>query len=124
MRVPISFALTYPDRAATPVEPLDFAEGLSLEFEAPDLELFACLPLAREAGVAGGLAPCALNAADEVAVQAFLDRRLPFTRIPEVIAEVLERTDAAPVTHFEQLFECDVRSRELAAALVAEGVTA
>ena len=73
MRVPISFALTYPERAATPVPPLDLA-GLTLEFEAPDLETFPLLALAREAGERGGTLPCAFNAANEVAVAAFLER--------------------------------------------------
>src|SRR5947208_2181849 len=70
MRVPISYALTYPERAATPVEPLDLSEGLSLEFEPPDLETFPLLALARRAGEAAGTYPCAYNAANEVAVQA------------------------------------------------------
>ena len=73
MRVPISYALTYPDRAATPVPPLDLASGLTLEFHAPDLETFPMLALAREAGERGGTYPCAYNAANEVAVAAFLD---------------------------------------------------
>ena len=72
MRVPISYALHFPERADVTVPRLDLAEAGRLEFERPDLELFACLRLAREAGVAGGTAPCALNAADEVAVAAFL----------------------------------------------------
>src|SRR6059058_3513047 len=82
MRVPISFALTYPERAATPVPSLDFASGLTLEFEAPDVETFPLLRLAREAGTRGGTYPCAFNAANEVAVAAFLDGRLPFLAIP------------------------------------------
>ena len=77
MRVPISYALTYPERAATPVAPLDLASGLTLEFHAPDLETFPLLALAREAGERGGTYPCAFNAANEVAVAAFLEGRLP-----------------------------------------------
>jgi len=72
MRVPIAFALTYPERTATPVEPLDFTQGLVLEFEPPDLETFPLLALARSAGERGGTYPCAFNAANEVAVAAFL----------------------------------------------------
>src|SRR4051812_31021756 len=72
MRVPISFALTYPERAATPIPQLDLAGGLTLEFGAPDLETFPLLRLAREAGERGGTYPCAFNAANEVAVAAFL----------------------------------------------------
>jgi 1-deoxy-D-xylulose-5-phosphate reductoisomerase len=124
MRVPISFALHFPERADVTVPRLDLAQAGTLEFESPDLETFACLRLAREAGEAGGTAPCALNAADEVAVAAFLDGRIPFTAIPEVVAGVLDRTDVAPIAHFEQLFECDAAARGLAEQLVAQGAVA
>ena len=83
MRVPISYALHYPDRADVPVETLDLAAVGSLTFEPPDLETFACLRLAREAALAGGTAPCTLNAANEVAVHAFLRGEIPFTGIAE-----------------------------------------
>src|SRR5262249_43456049 len=73
MRVPISFALTYPERRATAVPGLDFSDGFTLSFEAPDLERFPLLRLAREAGERGGTYPCAFNAANEVAVAAFLE---------------------------------------------------
>jgi 1-deoxy-D-xylulose-5-phosphate reductoisomerase len=121
MRVPISFALHFPERADVTVPKLDLADAGRLEFEAPDLERFACLRLAREAGEAGGTAPCALNAADEVAVAAFLDGRLPFTAIPEVIEGVLDSIDVLPIAHFEQLFECDAAARKLAEQFVAQG---
>jgi 1-deoxy-D-xylulose-5-phosphate reductoisomerase len=117
MRVPISYALHRPDRPPV-APPVNLAELGQLTFEAPDLDTFRCLRLAREAAVAGGSAPCALNAADEVAVEAFLAGELTFTGIPEVIAGVLERTDPQPFGHFEELFECDARSRALAADLV------
>jgi 1-deoxy-D-xylulose-5-phosphate reductoisomerase len=120
MRVPISYALHYPERADVTVPRLDLAEAGRLEFERPDLDTFACLRLAREAGEAGGTAPCALNAADEVAVAAFLEGRIPFTAIAEVIEGVLERTDAQAVGHFEQLFDCDLRARQAATDLVRE----
>ena len=90
MRVPISYALHHPERADVDVPRLDLAAAGSLTFEAPDLETFACLRLALEAGEAGGTAPCVLNAADEVAVAAFLDGRIPFTGIAAVIERVLE----------------------------------
>ena len=118
MQVPISYALHRPDRPAA-AAPLDLAALGDLSFEAPDPETFACLRLAREAGLAGGNAPCVLNAADEVAVAAFLDGRIPFTAIPEVISGALERIDPAPFAHFEELFECDTVARQLAGALVA-----
>src|SRR5213079_674079 len=90
MRVPISYALTYPERAATPIPSLDLASGLTLEFAAPDLETFPLLALAREAGEAGGTYPCAFNAANEVAVAAFLEERLPFLGIAEAVEETLD----------------------------------
>jgi len=112
MRVPISFALHHPDRADVPVAPLDLAAVGSLDFEEPDPDTFACLRLAREAGIAGGTAPCVLNAANEVAVHAFLSRRLPFTGIAEVIERALDATPVAPAGHFEELYEADSEARE------------
>jgi 1-deoxy-D-xylulose-5-phosphate reductoisomerase len=113
MRVPISYALTYPERAATPLAPLDLT-SLTLEFEAPDVETFPMLALAREAGVRGGTAPCAFNAANEIAVAAFLDGRLPFTGIPEVVGETLAGVDGAPAGDLAELLEADRHARELA----------
>jgi 1-deoxy-D-xylulose-5-phosphate reductoisomerase len=118
MRVPISYALSYPDRPPAGV-PLRLADLGALTFEAPDEDTFPCLRLARQAGSAGGNAPCALNAADEVAVAAFLEGRIAFTAIPEVIAGVLDATDVQPFGHFEELFECDAQARETARGLVA-----
>jgi 1-deoxy-D-xylulose-5-phosphate reductoisomerase len=112
MRVPISYALHYPERADVDVPQLDLAAAGSLTFEAPDLETFACLRLALEAGAAGGTAPCVLNAADEVAVAAFLEERIPFTAIPAVIEGVLEEMPARSVTHFDDLFAADAEARE------------
>jgi len=123
MRVPISFALHHPDRADVPVAPLDLAALGSLDFEEPDADTFACLGLAREAGIAGGTAPCVLNAANEVAVHAFLSGRLPFTAIAEVIERALDATAVAPVGHFAELYRADSEARELARGLV-EGVHA
>jgi 1-deoxy-D-xylulose-5-phosphate reductoisomerase len=119
MRVPISYALHHPVRADVTVPTLDLAAVGSLEFEPPDLETFKCLGLAREAGLAGGTAPCTLNAADEVAVAAFLDGRIQFTAIAEVIEGTLERAGSQPITHFEDLFAADAAARELAGSLVA-----
>jgi 1-deoxy-D-xylulose-5-phosphate reductoisomerase len=111
MRMPISYALNYPERADVDVPRLDLAAITELTFERPDLETFACLRLAREAGEAGGSAPCVLNAADEVAVAAFLDRRIGFTSIPAAIEAVLAEMPARPLTHFEDLFEVDAEAR-------------
>ena len=114
MRVPISFALTHPDRAATPVPPLDLASGLTLEFEAPDLETFPLLALARRAGEQGGTYPCAFNAANEVAVAAFLEGRLPFLGIAETVDETLAAVDGAPAHDLAELVEADAGARRLA----------
>ncbi|MBA3305759.1 MAG: 1-deoxy-D-xylulose-5-phosphate reductoisomerase [Thermoleophilaceae bacterium] len=118
MRVPISFALHHPERADVPVAPLDLAELGSLDFEQPDPGTFACLRLAREAGLAGGSAPCVLNAANEVAVHSFLSGRLPFTGIAEVIERALDATPVAPVGHFAELYRADTQARERARDLV------
>ena len=118
MRVPISYALHYPERADVDVPRLDLAAAGSLTFEEPDLETFACLRLALEAGAAGGTAPCVLNAADEVAVAAFLGEQIPFTAIPAVIERVLEEMPARPVTHFDDLFAADAEARERSEAQV------
>jgi 1-deoxy-D-xylulose-5-phosphate reductoisomerase len=114
MRVPISFALTYPERATTPVPPLDLASGLTLEFEAPDLDTFPLLPLARRAGEQGGTYPCAFNAANEVAVAAFLEGRLPFLGIAETVEETLASVDGAPARDLNELYEADAQARRLA----------
>jgi len=111
MRMPISYALHFPERADVDVPQLDLAAASELTFEAPDPETFACLRLAREAGEAGGTAPCVLNAADEVAVAAFLDRRIPFTGIAEVIDRVLREMPAQQIGHFEELFAADAEAR-------------
>jgi 1-deoxy-D-xylulose-5-phosphate reductoisomerase len=123
MRVPISYALHYPERADVPVKALDLAELGQLTFEPPDVEAFPCLRLAREAAVAGGTAPCVLNAANEVAVSAFLDDELSFLGIAEVIERALEQLPAEPVRHFSDLYRADTAARELARELV-EGVRA
>ncbi|HEX3289751.1 MAG TPA: 1-deoxy-D-xylulose-5-phosphate reductoisomerase [Gaiella sp.] len=114
MRVPISYALTYPERAATTVEPLDLV-GLSLDFEAVDSEAFPLLELARRAGERGGTAPCAYNAANEVAVQAFLEGRIAFLDIADVVEETLARVDAAPARDLDDLVAADEEARRLAA---------
>ncbi len=118
MRVPISYALTYPERAATPLPPLELA-SLTLSFEAPDLETFPMLALAREAGEKGGTYPCAYNAANEVAVAAFLAGRLPFLGIAEVVGDVLERVDGSAARDVDDLLEADAHARGLARLPVA-----
>jgi 1-deoxy-D-xylulose-5-phosphate reductoisomerase len=118
MQVPIAYALHYPERVDVPVAPLDLVALGRLEFEAPDLETFGCLRLAREAALAGGTAPCILNAANEVAVHAFLAGRLSFLGIAEVIEETLERVGTGRVHAFETLYAADADARRTAADLV------
>jgi 1-deoxy-D-xylulose-5-phosphate reductoisomerase len=119
MRVPISFALTYPERRATPVPALDFATGLTLVFESPDLDRFPLLRLAREAGERGGTYPCAFNAANEVAVAAFLEGRISFTEIAALVEDALGAVEAAPAHDLAQLVEVDREARRLAGRRVA-----
>jgi 1-deoxy-D-xylulose-5-phosphate reductoisomerase len=118
MRVPISYALHHPERVEVPVRPLDLAAIGSLTFEPLDDEAFPSVRLARDAALAGGTAPCVLNAANEVAVHAFLDGRLPFLGIPAVIAEALERLPAEPVHAFESLYAADREARAVAGELI------
>jgi len=117
MLVPISYALTYPERAATPASPLALA-GLTLSFEEPDEDAFPMLALARAAGRRGGTAPCAYNAANEVAVSAFLEGRLGFLEIPEVVGETLDRVDGSPARDLDELVAADREARRLAARML------
>jgi 1-deoxy-D-xylulose-5-phosphate reductoisomerase len=119
MRVPISYALTYPEREPTPVPPLDLASGLTLEFEAPDPGRFSLLRLAREAGTRGGTFPCAFNAANEVAVAAFLDCRIAFLDIASLVADALGRVDGAPAGDLAELVDADAEARRLAEGMLA-----
>ncbi|MBA2384890.1 MAG: 1-deoxy-D-xylulose-5-phosphate reductoisomerase [Actinobacteria bacterium] len=114
MSVPISYALTYPERVTTSVPQLDLAAGLTLEFEAPDLATFPLLALARRAGELGGTYPCVYNAANEVAAAAFLEGRLPFVAIAEVVEETLDAADGSPARDLEELVAADSAARRLA----------
>ena len=119
MRVPISYALHHPERAEVPVRPLDLVELGALTFEPVDADTFACLRLAREAAVASGTAPCTLNAANEVAVYAFLNGSLRFLDIARVIEQTLEQLPAARVHSFDTLAAADAEARRIAGDLVA-----
>jgi 1-deoxy-D-xylulose-5-phosphate reductoisomerase len=113
MRVPISYALTHPERAATPVPALDFTSGMTLEFEPPDHERFPLLRLARDAGERGGTYPCAFNAANEVAVGAFLDARIGFPEIAGLVEDALVAVDGSSVNDLEELVAVDAEARRL-----------
>jgi 1-deoxy-D-xylulose-5-phosphate reductoisomerase len=124
MRVPISYALHHPERVDVPVRPLDLVSVGALTFEPVDEETFSCVRLAREAARAGGTAPCIMNAANEVAVHAFLGERLRFLDIPAVIEETLEQLPSGPVHSFDSLGEADGEARRVAGELVAERAVA
>jgi 1-deoxy-D-xylulose-5-phosphate reductoisomerase len=124
MRGPIQYALGYPERFPGPVPPLDLSEPQSLEFFPVDRERFPSLGLAYAALRAGGSTPAALNASNEVAVQAFLDGRVGFLGIPRIVETVLERHRAGPVGSIEDILESDRHARRMAEDLVARGGTA
>ena len=113
MRVPISYALTYPERSATPVPALDLTAGLTLEFHAARSRDVPAARARPRAGERGGTYPCAFNAANEAAVAAFLDGRLPFLGISEVVEETLAAVDGAPARDLEDLREADAEARRL-----------
>ncbi len=124
MRVPISYALHHPDRVDVPVRPLNLVEVGTLNFEPVDEETFSCVRLARDAAKAGGTAACTLNAANEVAVHAFLQGRLRFLDIAAVIEETLTMLPPLPVHSFDSLGEADAEGRRVAGELVAERAVA
>jgi 1-deoxy-D-xylulose-5-phosphate reductoisomerase len=114
MRTPIAHALAWPERLESGVAELDLFEVARLDFRAPDLERFPCLGLAYRAIETGGSAPAQLNAANEVAVEAFLQRRIPFTAIARVVEETLGAMTAEPVGGLEMLLDTDRRARAVA----------
>jgi len=118
MRTPIAQALAWPERVVSGVQSLDLGQIGRLDFEPPDHVRFPSLELARAAARAGGTAPAVLNAANEVAVQAFLDRRLNFTGIAAVIDKVLQRLGARPVKALGDVLDADAAARRLAIALI------
>jgi len=124
MRVAISYALHDGESVDVPTRGLSLSEVANLSFEPVDEAAFPCLRLAREAAVAGGTAPCVLNAANEVAVHTFLDGRLTFLGIPAVIEATLERLPAARVRAFESLYDADREARAVAGEFVASTVHA
>ncbi|HEU4895042.1 MAG TPA: 1-deoxy-D-xylulose-5-phosphate reductoisomerase [Acidimicrobiia bacterium] len=118
MRVPIQYALTVPERAPNPGRRFD-PIGMELTFEAPDREAFPAIDIAYEAGRAGGSAPAVMNAADEMAVEAFLQGRLGFLGIPEVVARAIDEVDWRELVTVEDVIEVDGEARSVAAGLIA-----
>ena len=124
MRTPIACALAWPQRIESGVEPLDFTTLANLEFERLDALRFPCVSLARAAIRQGGTAPAVLNAANEIAVEAFLAGRLGFTGIAEVIDQVLGEANVEPLESLEQVYAADVEARGLAARFISRSATA
>ncbi|MSV31670.1 MAG: 1-deoxy-D-xylulose-5-phosphate reductoisomerase [Bryobacterales bacterium] len=120
MRMPIQYALTYPARNPAPVPRMDWKTARVWEFEPPDFDKFPLLKLAYQAQESGGAATCILNAADEIAVEAFLEERLPFLGIAEVVSETLERVPNRTPRSVEEILAIDQESREAARILVQE----
>ena len=124
MRLPIGYALAWPDRVATPFGRIDWSALGRLDFEPPDLEAFPCLALAYAAGRVGGTAPAWLNAANEVAVAAFLDGRIPWVGIAGVIEATISRHDGAPASSLGAVISADADARRVAAELIDSKVAA
>ena len=124
MRMPIQYALTYPERADAPVPRLDWSEASKWEFYPPDYAKFPLLGMAYEAHRVGGSAGCTLNAADEIAVDAFLNGQVSFTGIAEVIRETLDRIPSRTIQSIGELLELDKEARQVARACVGQRVTA
>ena len=117
MRLPIQYALTWPDRLPSPAPSMDWRQARLLEFLPPDTDTFRGLALAYEAGETGGTMPCVLNAANEVAVEAFLQKHLPFLAIPEIIGETMSRHSVITAPSLPEILLADVWAREVATGL-------
>jgi 1-deoxy-D-xylulose-5-phosphate reductoisomerase len=120
MRMPIQYAMTYPDRDRAPVPRIDWTKPRTWQFSAPDFDKFPLLRLAYHSQEVGGSASCTLNAADEVAVEAFLDRRIGFTEIAEVVEETLTRQPSQKPATIEDVIQTDLAGRRLARRIIAE----
>ncbi len=120
MRTPIACALSWPERIESGASRLDFATLSGLDFQAPDNQAFPCLGLARQAMEEGGAATAVLNAANEEAVAAFLDRRLGFNAIGAVVEETLQRTPSSRCADVDAVMDVDARARDLARSLIRE----
>jgi 1-deoxy-D-xylulose-5-phosphate reductoisomerase len=120
MRQPIQYALTYPDRLPTPVAPLDWATASRLEFSAPDRDKFPCIGLAYDSINAGGTAPAVLNAADEIAVESFLNGKIRFTDIPRLIRTTLDAHNRQSASSLDAILDADCWARDFARGWVGQ----
>lgn len=121
MRMPIQYAMTWPERDEAPVPRIDWSQARHWDFEPPDGDRFPLLRLAYEAQEAGGASTCILNAADEIAVEAFLRERIGFTEIAGIVAETLSRVPSGALTTVDEVLETDRAAREVALGLVETG---
>lgn len=117
MRIPIQYALTYPERLPSPVKAMELTDYATLTFAQPDMETFRCLPICIEAAKAGGLKPCAANAANEEAVRLFLEGKIPYLRIPELVEEAVLGQDATTPVTLSNIRLADRAARERVARL-------
>jgi len=122
MQTPIAYALSWPDRLPLNLKPLDLCETGTLNFSEPDLQKFPCLALAYQASEAGGSAPAVMNAANEVAVEAFLSGQLAFLKIPQLIEKVLENHRSEKLTTIDQVLCADLQGRDSARELINGGL--
>ena len=120
MRMPIQYALTYPERHTAPVPRLDWTKPRTWNFSAPDLDKFRALKLAYEAQERGGSATCTLNAADEIAVEAFLAGKIPFPAIAQTVEETLNRHPLREPASIGEVIQADLEAREMAQMIVSE----
>jgi 1-deoxy-D-xylulose-5-phosphate reductoisomerase len=120
MRIPIAHAMAWPERFASGAEPLDLFQVKRLDFEAPDFERFPCLQRAYDAVRAGETMPAILNAANEVAVASFLDGRIRFTAIPDVIKQAMDTVDNVKATDIDAVLEADAVARRVAESYIAQ----
>lgn len=118
MRVPIAYALTYPERIENSLPPLNFIKNGKMEFMKPDTKIFPCLKLAYDAGIAGGTNPAVLNAANEVAVEEFINGKIKFTNIPKIIEKVLSLHDAVNEPSLEEIIQADRWARQQAQKII------
>jgi len=119
MRTPIAHCLAWPERIDSGVEPLDFLEVSGLHFDSPDTDRFPCLRLAYEAQAAGGTAPTVLNAANEVAVSAFLDGAVSFLQLSEIVERTLGNAKISPADTLGTIISADTTARQIASDLIA-----
>ncbi|MGB9746714.1 MAG: 1-deoxy-D-xylulose-5-phosphate reductoisomerase [Bacteroidales bacterium] len=118
MRLPILFALGYPSRIPSDFPRLDFSKALSLQFEPPDIQKFPCLQIAFDCMKAGGNMPCIMNAANEVAVEAFIEGKIPFTKIPAIISRTLEKSEYIAAPDLDDYQRSDRLAREIARVFI------